>query len=169
MKGTTYYPVVLSDGKIVKVDLEDREKVRYRSWRSNGRGYAVSRPWDKKERRYRTLYMHRMIIGAEDGEVVDHINGDKLDNRKQNLRRVTQSENLQNAKLSSANRSGFRGVSWCRWTSRWVAAIWRHGKKRNLGRYEEIEDAARAYDAAALKFFGESAKTNESMGLLEGK
>ena len=114
---------------------------------------------------YRKILMHRSIMGDPDA-FVDHINHDTLDNRRSNLRACTCAQNAYNKKLSSANRSGFKGVCWDRERSMWVAHIKLNGSNRKLGRFKQAVDAAAAYDTAAHNLFGEFALTNRGLGLL---
>jgi len=87
--------------------------------------------------------------------VVDHINGNKLDNRKQNLRFCSNSQNAANAKLNLRNKSGHKGVYWFKSANRWRAEIKVLGKKKYLGTFTEVDRAAAAYNTAAEKYFGE--------------
>jgi len=107
-------------------------------------------------------FMHRVVLGLSpsDGGIVDHINGDGLDNRRANLRFATQSQNLAN-KRSVANRTGFKGVR-LRLSGRFEAAC---GGKR-LGCYDTAREAARAYNTQAVAMFGQFAATNRDLGLL---
>ena len=94
--------------------------------------------------------MHRVIISAVPGQIVDHINRDTLDNRRGNLRIVTARQNVLNSRLLQAhNRSGYRGVCWQSDRRKWRATI--HVNRRNihLGWFHCPEEAARAYDFAA--------------------
>lgn len=103
--------------------------------------------------------MHRIIIGdACSGKQVDHKNRNGLDNQKHNLRLSDHSSNLANRPKSRLNTSGFKGVY--RASKRWVAMISFQDKLRVLGRFDNREDAAMAYDAAATKQWGEFAMLN---------
>ena len=90
---------------------------------------------------------------------MDHKNNNRDDNRIENLRECNPSENLANQRLSSRNKSGFKGVSWARIAEKWYASIKIMGKSKNLGYYNDPEEAHRAYCRAAKKYFGEFAKT----------
>lgn len=97
----------------------------------------------------RTL-LHRLVIGAEKGEVIDHINGNRLDNRRENLRRTTHQRNAQNLQgAQKNNKLGLRGVWQCRKTGRFRAAATFNGKKKYAGYFDTPEEAAAA--AAALR------------------
>jgi hypothetical protein len=96
------------------------------------------------------IRMHNFILGING---VDHINGDGLDNRRQNLRAATHAENLQNRRLGSDNTSGHRGVSWRSQTHRWRAYITVRGVRISLGDFKELKDAADAARAARALHF----------------
>ena len=89
---------------------------------------------------------------------IDHINGDRSDNRIQNLREATAAQNMWNSRAKATNTSGYKGVHWFRKTGKWRAAITVNRKFHSLGLYSDKEDAKAAYDAAAAKFFGEFAR-----------
>jgi hypothetical protein len=95
---------------------------------------------------------------------IDHINGNRKDNRISNLRLATDAQNASNAKLSVKNTTGFKGVS--RTAYGFGAHVNKDGRKTFLGVFKTPEDAARAYDSAALEAYGEFARTNKMMGLL---
>lgn len=115
-----------------------------------------------------TLLMHRFILGAERGQQVDHINGNPLDNRRENLRIVSNSQNQQNIRHSkNQKRGGFKGVYWHKASGKWMASIGSGPLKPNgkrarvyLGLFTEPADAARAYDRMAREHFGPYAATN---------
>lgn len=100
----------------------------------------------------------RLIMGEPAGLLVDHKNGDTLDNRRENLRLATRQQNRTNTGIQQNNTSGYKGVY--RSGSLWSASITVNYRKVSLGSYLDPEDAAKAYDVAALKYFGEFAKTN---------
>jgi len=99
--------------------------------------------------------MHTLITGWS---FVDHRNGDGLDNRRQNLRPANDSKNQMNARMRSDNPSGFKGV--CADRHRWMARIQLDGRRTYLGYFATPQEAARAYDAAAVELFGEYARPN---------
>lgn len=110
--------------------------------------------------------LYRIIAGATEGEEVDHVNRDRLDNRKSNLRKCTRQENACNRGKAKHNKSGYKGVYWCKGRRKYRAQIQARGKHRLLGQFDVAQDAARAYDNAAKELHGEFAVTNESLGLL---
>lgn len=106
--------------------------------------------------------MHRLIMRAKKGQILDHINGDRFDNRKENLRFCTNSQNLANRSKTSLNKSGYKGVTFIPGRLRpWRAVITYKGKYTNLGYFETKEQAALAYNKAAVKYFGEFARYNQ--------
>lgn len=106
-----------------------------------------------------TVYLHRVILSATAGVLVDHINGDGLDNRRANLRLATLSQNLMNRVSTSA--TGFRGVEPSyRKAHPWAACLYKGKRRTRLGSFSTAEEAARAYDRAALAQYGEFAKLN---------
>jgi hypothetical protein len=148
--------VPLPDGRHVLIDTSSIALVRGRCWSVETHGYARARLGD------RTVQMHRLIMNVTLGDkvIVDHINGDRLDNRRSNLRIATVAQNSRNTRLSRLNSSGYKGVSWRSREQRWMARITRNGKSRYLGYFATAEEAARAYDAAAREAFGSFAKVN---------
>jgi hypothetical protein len=109
------------------------------------------------------IKIHRLVIGAKPGEIVDHINGNKLDNRRSNLRIATHAQNMANRVKSHNNTSGFKGVTFDTSMSRrkrWGASINHAGRRIKIGRYLTPEEAAKAYDNVALKLKGQYALLN---------
>jgi hypothetical protein len=100
--------IPLSQGKVALVDDADFDRLSAYQWFLSGTGYAVGfLPGDGGK--FRLEYMHRLIMQAAEGQLVDHINGDSLDNRQTNLRFVTPRQNLQNKRLSSLSLTGLKG------------------------------------------------------------
>lgn len=101
------------------------------------------------------VLMHRLIAGAKPGQIVDHANGDRLDNRRANLRICTHAENMRN---SRGKRDGLKGVT--PRARKFLAGICVAGRTIRLGSFATAAEAALAYDAAALRHFGEFARLN---------
>ena len=144
--------IYLSKGFIALIDLEDAHHLGHKKWCVDSGGYVIN-----GRRR-----LHRVVLGITDAKVsIDHINGDKLDNRKSNLRIVTASQNQMNAKKRCKGTSKYKGVSWNSTFLKWNAVVYKN-KKAVFCRYFKTEDeAAKAYNAAALTHFGEYARLNE--------
>lgn len=150
------FELELVNGGITLIDKEDYEKVKDKKWRLH-RGYAQCT--DGKT----TIMLHRYIMEVKaKRKIIDHINGDKLDNRKANLRIVTPSQNCMNRRISSVNTSGYKGVCWRENTAgrNWCATIYKDYKQYHLGYFSTKIEAAKAYDAKAKEMFGEYALTN---------
>lgn len=157
--------ISLANGKgSALVDDEDYELVSQYRWQLDNAGYA-KRGWGENGRIY-IERMHRLIMGAPpfEGAQVDHINGDRLDNRRINLRWATRRQNLGNSRRPSNNTSGYKGVSWDEARGMWRADITTSiGRRKFLGYFGTPEKAASAYDGAAIDCFGEFAKTNYAL------
>jgi len=161
--------IVLSKGYKAIVDDEDYERASTKRWFASAdpRGYIRATRGERIDGKKTTLYLSRYVIEAPPGVFVDHINGDMLDNRKCNLRCCSASENQQN-RHAVWSRSGFKGVreSVVRGKSYgYRAYIKLNGGQKHIGVFKDPESAARAYDNAAVKYFGEFACTNRGLGL----
>lgn len=108
-----------------------------------------------------TIFMHRVILNTPLGYETDHSNGDGLDNRKENLRIATASQNKWNRNKYKNNTSGYKGVSWEKDRGRWRAYIILKTERIHLGYFNDKHEAARAYNAAAIKYHGEFACLNQ--------
>jgi len=140
------------------VDPEDYPKLSKYNWflaRSRGhKCYAVC--FENRE----ILHMHRMLMNAPKGKVVDHKDRNGLNNTKRNLRIATHSQNCCNRIRTESGSSKYRGVLRCKDRRKWRANICVNGKKRHLGYFENEEEAAKAYDAAAKELHKEFAVLN---------
>lgn len=150
--------VPLSQGKFALVDDKDFVWVSQFKWSYDPKGYAF-RNTQRPNRRI--FYLHRAILEAKKGEYCDHINGDKLDNRRENLRLCTNAQNVQNRRLGKNNTSGFKGVFWDKVASNWYVQITANRKVFCVGRTETKEEAALLYNKKALEFHGEFALLNK--------
>ena len=143
-----------------KVDASDAERLSQFQWRKRGAKYAAALVEG------RLVRMHHIVLGTIDsGMVVDHINGDGLDNRRVNLRVCLPSQNAKNRKATAKpHTSRFKGVSWN--GRAWVASISVESEDVYLGRFDHEVRAAYEYDRAARRYHGEFARTNAALGLL---
>lgn len=130
------------------VDKEDYKKYGHLKWHLSAKGYACRRPPEG------TIFLHRLINNTPNGLQTDHINHNKLDNRKTNLRTVTNQQNHFNRPLDSNNISGHKGVSWDKDRKKWSAQIMFGGKNIFLGRYINIKDAVIARKQGEIKYHG---------------
>jgi len=101
-----------------------------------------------------------LMLGHWDFEYVDHINGDKLDNRAENLRHCSNAENLRNLSPRKGGYSKYKGVSWNKGNAKWVASICVDGRNKHLGVFDNEQDAAHAYNLASKEFHGEYGRGN---------
>ena len=158
--GAMYIP--LTQNKFTLIDSEEYEKVSQYKWYLNSTGYAVRNEYTKVNGKWKLkiILMHRVLLSAPKGKVVDHINNDSLDNRKNNLQICSQLENLRKKRMQKNNTSGYRGVSWYKNLQKWSAEIWVDRKRINLGYFKDGNEAAKAYNQAAIKYFGKFAQIN---------
>jgi len=112
-------------------------------------------------------YLHRIVLTAPINTVIDHRNGNGLDNRRSNLRLGNKSQNQSNRRKMPGKASRFKGVCYSERRKKWEARVCASYRRYLLGYYDTEEDAARAYDAGAKRVHGEFARTNESLGLLD--
>lgn len=165
--GIVAIEIPLTQGKVALIDAENLQLVGQYQWHACDRGqtwYAATSA--VRRRSGECIYLHRLIMDAGPNEHVDHRNGDGLDCRRENMRLCTNAENRRNTR-KTRGRSRFKGVCPCRTNSRriWEAYIWHNNRKIGLGNYETEEEAARAYNAAALQYHGEFAHLNVIPGL----
>lgn len=141
-----------SNGKEFYFDLKDYDKIKDYCWYIDNGNYVNT--WIKNKGRTR---MHRLIMNFPKDKVVDHINHNKYDNRKSNLRICTQQQNSANKRLLDRNASGIVGISWNSKSNKWEAYIRINYKKIHLGLYQNIEDAIQVRKEAEEKYFGKYA------------
>lgn len=120
---------------------------------------------EERNRKHRTFFMHREILNVDLGIQVDHIDRNGLNNQRSNLRLDTQAQNCHNMGIPRHNVSGFKGVCWDASRLKWMAFLKLNRRFKNLGRFQDVVDAAKKYDECSVKFFGEYAVTNKSLGL----
>lgn len=120
------------------IDLNDVDKVSKHKWYLHSNGYVCNRS------KGNVLYLHRYLMGVEGESFIDHINMNKLDNRKNNLRMCTNAENMRNKKEMSNNYSGFRGVDWNKEVKKWEASLTFNKEYIHLGWFDLFNDACQA-------------------------
>lgn len=135
------------------IDLDDLPILGTSYWFVSKTGYIVGGKMQDR--------LHRNIANAKKGDYVDHIDGNKLDNRKQNLRICTNAENCRNRGMQANNTSGYKGVSWSKVANKWTARIKADGSYKGLGYFDTDKKAAQAYNDAAIQYHGEFAKLND--------
>lgn len=138
--------IKLSQGKYALVDDADFDWLNQYKWSYLFSGYAFRTTWPDNK----GVYMHRSILNAKEGEEVDHINGNKLDNQRNNIRLCSRSQNM-------ANRTS-KGMSWRKDRNRWKVRINVEKKEIYIGLYKTRVEAVRAYNEAAIKYHGEFAR-----------
>lgn len=151
-----YYDVLTDKGNHFFIDKEDKEKVDMYYWEFNSQGHVVHRLHPSGK----FLLLHRIIMGAKDGEIVDHKTHPDypnpiVDNRKSNLRITTPLNNSRNKCKTKANTSGVTGVSWCKRSQKWCAQIGVNRKTIHLGYFDNLEDAAPSKKRSGRKIFQE--------------
>ena len=155
--------IPLTQGHFAIVDPQDYQQLSRYKWRlcqtkSKNVLYAersIRLPGGK----YSRILMHRQLIKAPEGYVIDHINGCGLDNRRANLRLATVAQNAWNSKKRNP-RSGYKGVWFAADKGLWRASIVCHGRRKHLGYFTDKIEAAEAYDDAAKKYYKEFARPN---------
>lgn len=154
--------IPLTRGKIALVDDEDYERLSEWKWSYNGTGYAVRSEhyYRDGKRRTRTILMHREIIKTPDGMETDHINGDRLDNRKCNIRPCDRKQNVWNNGSQLNKTSQYKGVSYHKGYKKWLAQIGKNGIHYFIGWYKTELEAAYYFDVKSLELYGEFARIN---------
>jgi hypothetical protein len=145
--------IPLGRGQYAYVDAADCEWLRQWNWRLHG-GYAT------RYERGKRIFMHRQIMQAPKGKIVDHIDGNPRNNYRSNLRICTPGENARNMGKRTGATSRFKGVCWHRKAGKWCAVIKFEGRRIWLGYFDDEVEAARVYDRAAVELFGLFARPN---------
>ena len=161
--GYAFRRIPLTQGRFAIVDPQDYPRLSRYKWRlcrTKGKNVLYAeRSIRLPGGRYSRILMHRQLIKAPEGYVIDHINGNGLDNRRANLRLATVAQNAWNSRKRNP-RSGYKGVCFASDKGLWRAAIVCHGRRIHLGYFKDKITAAKAYDSAAKKYYGEFAKPN---------
>lgn len=155
--------IKLTHSKFALVNNEDYKYLNQWKWRAL-KGYTTfyaARHGGIVNGKHTTIYMHRMIAERIGIKNPDHIDTDGLNNQRSNLREATRGQQQANRNRFKNNTSGYKGVSWHKKTQKWMVRISINKKHIFLGYFDDIKGAARAYNEAALKYFGEFAVLNE--------
>lgn len=148
-------------GRFAIVSDEDAERVLAFGWYLGANGYVARRRRKSEAPGGRLVYLHRFVLGLSEKRKpeVDHVSGDPLDNRRSNLRKATRSQNVANSRTRASRR--YKGASFDAERGLWIASICVERRQIALGRFVSETDAARAYNDAAVTYFGEFARLNE--------
>lgn len=156
--------VPLTQGKFATIDEEDAPRVLAFSWyalRAGGRRFYAARRYLDSEGKAHTQFLHRLLLDAPPGMLVDHRDRDGLNCTRANIRLATTAQNSYNKGVPARSLSGFKGVGPDRFRPGfWVANIMKRNKRYPLGSFPTAEEAARAYDNAARELFGDFAYLN---------
>ena len=145
----------IAGGHVVQVDEIDFWTLSHHCWRLDSDGYVI------RTVKGRRVALHNEIMRPPNGMMVDHVHGNKLDCRRSQMRVCTHQQNLQNSAISKNNTTGYKGVSKTK-SGKYCAKITVNKKAVNLGEYKTAIEAARAYDIAAIQYFGDFARLNLS-------
>lgn len=159
--------IKVTRNKFVLVDDEDFEKLNSFTWycETHGRTFRSFMVKEKKIngiRKRKKIFMHRVILNAKKGQIIDHIDGDSLNNQKSNLRFCSHSQNIMNGPSRLGSTSRFLGVSKRQFKNslKWKAQIQQNGKNYHIGVYDSEKEAALIYNVAASFAFREFARLN---------
>jgi hypothetical protein len=149
--------IPLTRSKVARIDDEDFERVNRHKWYAESRGESW---YARASFKGKLVYMHRFLLGADPGQMVDHKDGDGLNNTRSNIRLCTSAQNNRHARKRRNSASPFKGVCWSKSHQRWVARIRAEGIFHHLGYFLDERDAAIAYNHAAVEHFREFARIN---------
>ncbi len=154
--------ISLSQGKNAIVDDEDFDYLNQWKWyaREDYQAFYASRNLRMGNGKRKTISIHNILMGKKRGKVIDHINNNGLDNRKENLRFCTNRENTWNQRKKYGQSSRFKGVSWSSLKKLWIVQITLNGKVIKLAECKNERKAGKIYDTYATKMFGKFALIN---------
>ena len=148
LEGARMKEIPLTRGKVALVDDEDYNELSKYKWWLFGHGKAFYAIWVERcnDGKRHKKYMHSMIVKTPPGMEVDHINGNGLDNRRENLRVGTHRNNMQNRHVPKSSK--YPGVNWNKNAKKWQSLIWIDGKTRYLGYFSDELQAFHEHDVA---------------------
>lgn len=152
---------IFNSKNVAFIDDDDYKNVSQYRWSMSADGYAKTNVMINKK--WTTICMHRIILKTK--IILDHVDGNPLNNQKYNLRECTRGENSRNQKTRCNNTSGYKGVSWNDEKGKWVSRIHFNYKSHYIGSFNCKHEAARTYNKKALELFGEFARLN----IIEGE
>jgi hypothetical protein len=157
--------IQLTQGQVAIVDDDDFERLNQWKWQAHrdpkSKHYYAVHSFHKENGCKGKVRMHRLIMEAPKGRLVDHIESEQtLNNQRSNLRFASRSQNTCNSKIRVNNKSGFRGVHWHKSAGKYASQININGQIKTLGFFLEKADAARVRDRAVIEHFGEFARLN---------
>lgn len=152
--------IKLTQGKYALVDDRDFDFLNQWKWfchSRSGNHYVTRNLYNKKNKTQKQIHMHRLIMNTPKDKIIDHIDGNGLNNQRKNLRICTQIENIKNQGKKSNNTSGFKGISLRKDTNKYRVRINVDNKCINLGNYTSKLKAYEVYCEACIKYHGEFA------------
>ncbi len=147
----------LSNNKSSIIDDDIYDYLSKFKWYYN-KGYARRRARKSEGLNREKVMLHRFIINAKEGEIVDHINGNTLDNRVNNLRIVSNKENVWNSTYMRNTKSGVKGITWHKRDKVWMVRIQKNGIRYSLGNYGSLKEAKKIYLNKNKELYGEYAR-----------
>jgi len=151
------------DGYLYWKEIKNKRNENKPVGHINGCGYRIISIWNKETKKYKTYLMHRITFLMHHGhlpKVVDHIDGNKDNNKIENLRAATYSENLHNSKRNKRSTTGYKGVKWSKQKQKFIGIVHSNYKEYYAGSYTTIEEAAKATTELRNKLHGAFAKHN---------
>lgn len=161
--GYPFRRIKLTRGKYALVDPEDFERLNRYKWHCSQSNYAkrATRSQSGKGRKQVEIFMHKVVCPPPEGMIADHINRNRLDNRKANLRPATWTQNAWNrSSVRKTRKTRHKGIRYYKDTKKWQVRLMINGRRVSFGCYDDEEEAAKAYDVVAKKYRGEYAVLN---------